>query len=293
MKLRSLRGSVTLQTYEYGQRSSDPEDSPPALCEKLQRVIDGTDYRNVNEFAGYVLQDLIAEQTAPGWPAWIEQRKVKFVRERLHRRGCLQAKESYLGRNKVHEGFTIWFTGLSGSGKTTLAVEIERELHARGAWYVQRLDGDIVRQDLTRDLGFSKEDRDENIRRITFVAELLSKNGVATTCSFISPYREARATARKRCCNFIEVYTECPLETLIERDPKGLYKKALAGEITGFTGIDDPYEKPEDPEIVVHTGQESIEESANTILLYLEERGFIPESILASQEMPAVGANAR
>lgn len=170
---------------------------------------------------------------------------------------------------------------------------IERELRVRGTWHVQRLDGDVIREDLTRDLGFSKEDRDENIRRVTFVAELLSKNGVATTCSFISPYREARATARERCYNFIEVYTECPLETLIERDPKGMYKKALAGEITGFTGIDDPYEEPETPEIVVHTGQETVEESANVILLYLEEKGFISESDLMPQEMVAASATTR
>ena len=193
----------------------------------------------------------------------------------------------------MHEGFTLWFTGLSGSGKTTLAMAIERELRARGTWHVQRLDGDVIREDLTRDLGFSKEDRDENIRRVTFVAELLSKNGVATTCSFISPYREARATARERCYNFIEVYTKCPLETLIERDPKGMYKKALAGEITGFTGIDDPYEEPETPEIVVHTGQETVEESANVILLYLEEKGFISESDLMPQEMVAASATTR
>ncbi|MCD5415897.1 adenylyl-sulfate kinase [Candidatus Bipolaricaulota bacterium] len=193
----------------------------------------------------------------------------------------------------MHEGFTLWFTGLSGSGKTTLAMAIERELRVRGTWHVQRLDGDVIREDLTRDLGFSKEDRDENIRRVTFVAELLSKNGVATTCSFISPYREARATARERCYNFIEVYTECPLETLIERDPKGMYKKALAGEITGFTGIDDPYEEPETPEIVVHTGQETVEESANVILLYLEEKGFISESDLMPQEMVAASATTR
>jgi len=176
----------------------------------------------------------------------------------------------------MQEGFVIWFTGLSASGKTTLAKEVERELRARGVRYVQRLDGDVVRQDLTRDLGFSKTDRDENIHRVTFVAELLSKNGVATTCAFISPYREARATARTRCHNFVEVYVECPLDVLIERDPKGLYKKALAGEITGFTGVDDPYEPPESAEIVVHTGQETIEESTGNVLAFLEENKLIP-----------------
>jgi len=176
----------------------------------------------------------------------------------------------------MQEGFVIWFTGLSASGKTTLAKAMEQEFKARGVPFVQRLDGDVVRQDLTRDLGFSKEDRDENIRRITIVAELLSKNGVATTCSFISPYRQARANARTRCHNFIEVYVECPLDALVERDPRGLYKKALAGEITGFTGIDDPYEPPADPEIIVHTDRETVEESADKILRYLEQDELIP-----------------
>jgi len=176
------------------------------------------------------------------------------------------------------QGFVLWFTGLSASGKTTIAKAVEKELIERGIHDVQRLDGDIVRQDLTRDLGFSKEDRDENIRRITFVAELLSNNGVATMCSFISPYGNARANARARCRNFIEVYVECPLETLVERDPKGLYKKALAGEIKGFTGVDDPYEAPESPEITVHTGAETVDESTHKIIAYLEEQGFIGAS---------------
>jgi len=189
------------------------------------------------------------------------------------------------------EGFVIWFTGLPASGKTTLAKAVERELIGRGIYNVQRLDGDVVRQDLTRDLGFSKEDRDENIRRITFVAELLSNNGVATLCSFISPYKNARANARARCRNFIEVYVECPLETLIKRDPKGLYKKALAGEIKGFTGIDAPYEAPEAPEIIVHTGRETIEESTRKIIDYLEEHGLVdlaeerPSVVRAPQEL--------
>jgi sulfate adenylyltransferase/3'-phosphoadenosine 5'-phosphosulfate synthase len=188
----------------------------------------------------------------------------------------------------AREGFVLWFTGLSASGKTTIAKAVERELIERGIHNVQRLDGDVVRQDLTRDLGFSKEDRDENIRRITFVAELLSNNGVATMCSFISPYRNARANARARCNNFIEVYVECPMEILVERDPKGLYKKALAGEITGFTGVDDPYEIPESPEVVVHTGCETIAESTRVVLEYLEHRGLIgaPEDRPAATTAP-------
>ncbi len=176
----------------------------------------------------------------------------------------------------MRDGFVVWFTGLPGAGKTTLAIAVENTLRARGLRFVQRLDGDVVRQDLTRDLGFSKQDRDENIRRVTFVAELLSKNGVATTCAFISPYRAARAEARRRCHNFIEVYVDCPLDTLIARDPKGLYRKALAGEITGFTGIDDPYEPPEHPEVVVHTDRETVTESTAKIISYLEARDMIP-----------------
>jgi len=177
--------------------------------------------------------------------------------------------------SSAREGFVLWFTGLSAAGKTTIAKTVERELIERGIHNVQRLDGDVVRQDLTRDLGFTKEDRDENIRRITFVAELLSNNGVATMCSFISPYRDARANARARCNNFIEVYVECPMATLLERDPKGLYKKALAGEIRGFTGVDDPYEIPESPEVVVHTGSETIDESTRAVIDYLEHHGLI------------------
>jgi len=187
----------------------------------------------------------------------------------------------------MSDGFVLWFTGLSGSGKTTLAKAVEAALIDRGIHDVQRLDGDIVRQDLTRDLGFSKEDRDENIRRITFVAELLSNNGVATMCSFISPYRNARANARARCRNFIEVFADCPLETLVDRDPKGLYKKALAGEITGFTGVDDPYEAPEAPEIVVHTERESVEQSTQKILAYLEEHDHIDVSDALSGVAPS------
>ncbi|RLC72897.1 MAG: adenylyl-sulfate kinase [Chloroflexi bacterium] len=172
------------------------------------------------------------------------------------------------------KGFTLWFTGLSGSGKTTLAKAVEQELRKRGL-KVERLDGDIVRRSLTRDLGFSKEDRDKNIERVTFVAKLLTRNGVATLCSFISPYREVRARSRAEIGNFVEVYCECPLETCIERDVKGLYKKAINGEIENFTGISDPYEPPENPEIVVHTGSETVEESTAIILRRLAELGYI------------------
>ena len=136
--------------------------------------------------------------------------------------------------------------------------------------------GDIVRQSLTRDLGFSKEDRDKNIERVTFVAKLLTRNGVAVLCSFISPYRERRAKSRREIGEFIEVYVKCPVEECVRRDVKGLYAKAFAGEIENFTGVSDPYEPPENPEIVCHTAQEAVEESAAKIIAYLEEHGCVP-----------------
>ena len=172
-------------------------------------------------------------------------------------------------------GFTLWLTGLSGAGKTTVAIALESELRERGV-RVERLDGDTVRQGLTRDLGFSKADRDKNIERVTFVAKLLSRNGVAVIASFISPYREARRLARQETTHFIEVFVDAPIATCAERDVKGLYAKAFAGELKDFTGVDDPYETPEAPEITLHTDRETVEQSVSKILDYLEERGFIP-----------------
>lgn len=178
------------------------------------------------------------------------------------------------------KGVTVWFTGLSGSGKTTLALRLEEVMRTRGL-RVERLDGDIVRQGLTRDLGFSKEDRDKNIERVTFVAKLLTRNGVAVLCSFISPYREVRARSRKEIGEFVEVYCRATLEALMARDIKGLYKKAIAGEIPNFTGISDPYEAPENPEVVIDSGVETVEESLGKIVRRLEELGYVP---LAAQE---------
>jgi adenylyl-sulfate kinase len=140
---------------------------------------------------------------------------------------------------------------------------------------VERLDGDIVRQDLTRDLGFSREDRNENIRRVTFVAKLLTRNGVAVLTSFISPYREIRARSRREIGSFIEVYARCPLEVCIQRDVKGMYQKAMRGEIKEFTGISDPYEEPENPEVLLETDKESVEESAQKVLQRLGELGYL------------------
>jgi len=173
------------------------------------------------------------------------------------------------------QGVTIWMTGMSGAGKTALAIPLEAELRKRGL-KVERLDGDIVRQSLTRDLGFSKEDRDKNIERITFVAKLLTRNGVAVICSFISPYRMVRANVREEVGSFVEVYCYAPLETLIERDVKGLYKKALAGEIKNFTGVSDPYEAPENPAVTIDSSTETLEESLAKILAKLEQLGYAP-----------------
>ncbi len=174
-----------------------------------------------------------------------------------------------------HKGFTLWFTGLSGAGKTTLAHIIVKELQARGM-KVELLDGDVVRTNLSKGLGFSKEDRDTNIRRIGFVCNLLTRNGVVAIGSAISPYRAIRDELRRSIGAFVEVYVECPLDTLVERDVKGLYKKALAGEIKEFTGVSDPYEAPLNPEVVVNSSTETIEESAAKILRKLEELEYVP-----------------
>lgn len=174
-----------------------------------------------------------------------------------------------------HEGFTLWMTGLSGAGKTTIALLLEERLHQRGVRF-ERLDGDVVRESLTKDLGFSKEDRDKNIERVAFVAKLLSRNKVGVACSFISPYRAMRNHVRETTTNFIEVYVYAPLEVCAERDVKGLYAKAMAGEIPNFTGVNDPYEEPENPEILIPTHLETVEQSANRVIAYLEEKGLIP-----------------
>jgi adenylyl-sulfate kinase len=188
-------------------------------------------------------------------------------------------------------GFTLWFTGLSGAGKTALAKALEPVLKERGL-KVERLDGDIIRQCLTKDLGFSKEDRDTNIERVTFVAKLLTRNGVAVLCSFISPYIARREKSRAEIGEFVECYIECPLEVLIERDVKGLYKKALAGEIASFTGISDPYEAPPNPEIVVNSSTQTIEESMAIILDRLEELGYVSRADSGPPTSPVDGDGA-
>jgi adenylylsulfate kinase len=171
-------------------------------------------------------------------------------------------------------GVVIWFTGLSGSGKTTIAHALEKKL-ADADVPVELLDGDVVRENLSKGLGFSKEDRDTNIRRIAFVAHLLQRNGVFVITAAISPYRAVREEARMMAKDFVEVYANAPLEVCEERDVKGLYAKARAGEIKGFTGIDDPYEAPAGPEVEVRTDQLSVEESAQKVIDQLVESGYL------------------
>jgi adenylylsulfate kinase len=174
------------------------------------------------------------------------------------------------------KGFTLWFTGLSGAGKTTISHIVETELRDRGS-RVEVLDGDVVRENLSKGLGFSKEDRDTNIRRIAFVADLLSRNGVPVITAAISPYRELRDEARETMGDrFIEVFVKASVEVCAERDVKGLYEKAFKGEIKEFTGVSDPYEAPLNSELTLDTEQETAEESAAKILSLLEERQLIP-----------------
>jgi adenylyl-sulfate kinase len=181
-----------------------------------------------------------------------------------------------------HKGFALWFTGLSGAGKTTLARGVEAILRERGM-KVELLDGDIVRQNLSKGLGFSKEDRDTNIKRIGFVCRLLARNGVVAIAAAISPYREVRDSVRQDIGDFIEVFVKCPLDVLVERDVKGLYKKALAGEIANFTGVSDPYEEPPNPEVLVDSSKETPEESVGKIMAKLEDLQYVPRA--AKQEV--------
>jgi len=177
-------------------------------------------------------------------------------------------------------GFTVWFTGLSGAGKSTIAEMLYHELQAR-SMKTEILDGDEVRKNLSKGLGFSKEDRDTNILRIGYVANLLTRNGVATICCPISPYKETRDACREMIGEFVEIYVHATIEELAaNRDPKGLYKKALAGEIKNFTGVDDPYEVPEKPELVLDTMVESPEQSLRNVLNKLAELGYIDDATI-------------
>ncbi len=181
-----------------------------------------------------------------------------------------QTKSPYLNR-----GATIWLTGLSGAGKSTIAQELYGHLKGLGK-RVEVLDGDVIRTNLSKGLGFSKEDRDTNIRRIGFVSKLLTRNGVTVIVAAISPYREVRDEIRNEIGDFIEVFVDCPLDELVKRDVKGLYAKALAGELPNFTGVSDPYEEPLNPEVSLSTDNESVEESNCKVLGKLQELGYLP-----------------
>jgi adenylylsulfate kinase len=195
----------------------------------------------------------------------------------------------------VNTGFTIWFTGLSGSGKSTLSEIIEERLKARGR-NVEILDGDIVRTHLSKGLGFSREDRDTNIKRIAFVCGLLTRNGVICISAAIAPYSEAREWARHEIKKFVEVYVKCPIEVCRQRDVKGLYKLVDEGKIKNFTGVDDPYEEPEHPELVIETDKESIKESVERIFAKIVELGYLDaeetnedESKVVTDRLAALG----
>ena len=179
-------------------------------------------------------------------------------------------------------GVTLWFTGLPCSGKTTISQLVFERLQ-RSHLKVELLDGDVVRQKLTKGLGFSKEDRDENIRRIGYVCHLLSRNGVIAIGAAISPYRAIRDELRQLIPCFVEIYLNCPLEVCVQRDVKGMYKRALAGELKNFTGVSDPYEEPLHPELVLHTDQETPQQSAAKVLEFLQKRGWETGSIGASR----------
>ncbi len=180
-------------------------------------------------------------------------------------------------------GCTIWLTGLSGAGKSTIAQLLEKRLKEYGM-KVEVLDGDVVRTHLSKGLGFSREDRDTNIKRIAFVCSLLTRNGVISISAAISPYREVREWARREIGNFIEVYVDCPIEVCRQRDVKGLYKLADEGKIKNFTGVDDPYEKPEHAELVVETDRETVEESVARIVAKLVEFGYLVPELLSEDE---------
>jgi sulfate adenylyltransferase/3'-phosphoadenosine 5'-phosphosulfate synthase len=196
----------------------------------------------------------------------------------------------------MSKGFVVWFTGLSGAGKSTIANALKAELERRGR-HVELLDGDEVRTHLSKGLGFSKEDRDTNIRRIGYVARLVARSGGVAITAAISPYREVRDEVRAETPGFVEVFASCPLDTLVERDVKGLYKKAIAGEIANFTGVSDPYEEPLHPEVVCDTSRESLQQSLDKVIDTLERLGHLDravrERLPEGEELDALRAEAR
>jgi adenylylsulfate kinase len=195
---------------------------------------------------------------------------------------CGRARRSWQLEEQIvleQQGFTVWFTGLSGAGKTTIADAIEPLLRERGIRKLEKLDGDIVRTHISKGLGFSKEDRDTNIRRIGWVAEVLTRNGVCVLASAVSPYREIRDEVRASVGNFVEVFVSCSLEELTRRDVKGLYEKAIKGELKNFTGVSDPYEAPLNADVVVDSEKEELGESVAKVMAKLEGLGYVPAGV--------------
>ncbi|MEE9166093.1 MAG: adenylyl-sulfate kinase [Candidatus Neomarinimicrobiota bacterium] len=186
----------------------------------------------------------------------------------------MKSKKTLRPGDNTVPGVAVWLTGLSGAGKTTISIALKEKLETMG-YRVQRLDGDVVRQKLTPDLTFTKEDRDKNIERVTFVANLLVQHGIIVLCAFISPYEQERRYARGGIGRFVEVFVKCPLEVCEARDVKGLYSKARRGEIKHFTGIDDPYEEPENPEITVNTSKLALRDEVDSIIHYIRQNDFI------------------
>ena len=221
------------------------------------------------KFSGTQIRNMIKDQQAP--PKYLMRPEVYQLLTNSYN---TMVDQQYKQTNNNKQGFVLWFTGLSQSGKTTIADKVYHHLEKRGV-KTERLDGDVVRESLTKDLGFTKEDRDRNITRVGFVAKLLSKNGVGVIASFISPYEEKRQHLRDTVENFIEVYVSTPLEVCEKRDKKGLYKKARAGKIKNFTGISDPYQEPKKPEIVLKPHEDPIETSVQRVMDYLEDNEYI------------------
>jgi len=219
-------------------------------------------------FSGTKLREQIKSKETP--PSYIIRPEVYHFLAQSHN---VFVDDGYQKRLE-QKGFVLWFTGLSQAGKTTVGNRVYEFLKEKGL-NLERLDGDIVRQSLSSDLGFTKEDRDENIKRVTRVAKLLSRERIGVISSFISPYKKIRNNIRKEVTNFIEVFCNAPLKVCEQRDTKGLYEKARKGEIQNFTGISHPYEVPENPDIELHTDKETVEESVNKVINYLKENDYI------------------
>ena len=244
---------------------------PEVVYDKAKKIhcfIDGCSKKDMIQFSGTKLREHINNRTDP------EDYLLRPEVYKLLLNGKNSLVDNLYKNGKHQKGFVLWLTGLSQSGKSTIADEVYERLKAQNI-KVERLDGDIVRETISKDLGFSKEDREENIRRVGFVAKLLSRNGVGVIASFISPYRKQRAELKRKIGNFIEVYVNTPLSVCEKRDKKGLYAKARKGKIREFTGISAPYEEPKKPDIEIMNAEVSVNKGVLKIIYYLKESNFI------------------